>query len=171
MNPYPDWRLCNHMQKLDIYTISRWYRFLNFFLLPPDPFHWHSHTFTDFSAFQVPLIQRTVDGPQWNGKVFGDRIDRVLMSPYFRWRIFSSDLSFFTKWTGNYSGFTWRTRKKSKFGLFVIPVKTGIQYLQYVTWILDSRLRGNDDFLRGHHLCITKRKLQHKSNVPKTRLQ
>jgi len=35
---------------------------------------------------------------------------------------------------------------------FVIPVKTGIQYLRCVTLFLDSRLRGNDDFLRVHQI-------------------
>ncbi len=29
----------------------------------------------------------------------------------------------------------------------VIPVKTGIQFFQCLLYILDSRLRGNDDFL------------------------
>ena len=44
--------------------------------------------------------------------------------------------------------------KSRNWVFFVIPVKTGIQYLQGVTWILDSRLRGNDDFLRSHQSCI-----------------
>jgi hypothetical protein len=30
---------------------------------------------------------------------------------------------------------------------FVVPVKTGIQFFQCLSYILDSRLRGNDDFL------------------------
>ncbi|MBI3605344.1 MAG: RHS domain-containing protein [Nitrospirae bacterium] len=32
----------------------------------------------------------------------------------------------------------------------VIPVQTGIQFFQVVMCFLDSRFRGNDDFLRGH---------------------
>ena len=36
--------------------------------------------------------------------------------------------------------------KSRKTLLFVIPVKTGIQYFKVVTCTLDSRLRGNDDF-------------------------
>ena len=35
---------------------------------------------------------------------------------------------------------------------FVIPVKTGIQYLRCVILLLDSRLRGNDGFLRVDQL-------------------
>jgi len=34
----------------------------------------------------------------------------------------------------------------------VIPVKTGIQFFECLSYILDSRLRGNDDFLRIHQI-------------------
>ena len=34
----------------------------------------------------------------------------------------------------------------------VIPVETGIQCFQAVTYILDTRFRGYDNFLRGHHV-------------------
>ncbi len=42
--------------------------------------------------------------------------------------------------------------KSRKTRFFVIPVKTGIQYFKVVAHSLDSRLRGNDDFLRGRHI-------------------
>jgi len=35
--------------------------------------------------------------------------------------------------------------------IFVIPAEAGIQYYQVITSSLDSRFRGSDDFLRGHH--------------------
>jgi len=34
----------------------------------------------------------------------------------------------------------------------VIPAQTGIQYFQIVKIGMDSRFRGNDNFLRGHQL-------------------
>jgi hypothetical protein len=34
----------------------------------------------------------------------------------------------------------------------VIPVETGIQSFQYLANTLDSRLRGNGDFLQNHQL-------------------
>jgi hypothetical protein len=40
--------------------------------------------------------------------------------------------------------------KSPKSLFFVIPVETGIQYFQCLANTLDSRLRGNDDFLRNH---------------------
>ncbi len=40
--------------------------------------------------------------------------------------------------------------KNLKKCFFVIPVETGIQSFQIVTRFLDSRFRGNDDFLRLH---------------------
>jgi len=40
--------------------------------------------------------------------------------------------------------------KSPEFSFSVIPAKTGIQPFQRVLRILDSRLRGNDDFLRSH---------------------
>ena len=43
--------------------------------------------------------------------------------------------------------------KSLKNHIFVIPVKTGIQFFQIVKIKMDSRLRGNDDFLRVHHCC------------------
>ena len=36
--------------------------------------------------------------------------------------------------------------------LFVIPVITGIQYLLTVKRHLDSRLRGNEDFVQAHEI-------------------
>jgi hypothetical protein len=39
-----------------------------------------------------------------------------------------------------------------------IPLKTGIQSFQAITWILDTRIRGYDDFLRDdniYHLKFT----------------
>jgi hypothetical protein len=41
--------------------------------------------------------------------------------------------------------------KGQKSLLSVIPVKTGIQFFQCLANTLDTRLRGNDDFLRNHH--------------------
>ena len=41
--------------------------------------------------------------------------------------------------------------KSMKKHFFVIPVETGIQSFQIVTYVLDSRFRWNDDFLRVHH--------------------
>jgi hypothetical protein len=44
---------------------------------------------------------------------------------------------------------------KSPKGLFsVIPVETGIQSFQCLANTLDFRLRGNDDSLRKHHICL-----------------
>ncbi|GBE01938.1 hypothetical protein BMS3Bbin06_02380 [bacterium BMS3Bbin06] len=40
--------------------------------------------------------------------------------------------------------------KSLKKCFFVIPVETGIQSFQIVTRFLDSRFRGNDDFLREY---------------------
>ncbi|GBE01734.1 hypothetical protein BMS3Abin08_01167 [bacterium BMS3Abin08] len=49
----------------------------------------------------------------------------------------------------NVNGFV----KNLKKCFFVIPVETGIQSFQIVTRFLDSRFRGNDDFLREYHQC------------------
>jgi hypothetical protein len=40
--------------------------------------------------------------------------------------------------------------KRPQIPFSVIPVKTGIQSFQWLSWCLDSRLRGNDDFLQSH---------------------
>jgi len=55
----------------------------------------------------------------------------------------------------NFDGFV----KSRILPLFVIPMKMGIQYFQTVTQFMDSRLRGNDDFLRVHQLCLEVKKL------------
>jgi hypothetical protein len=53
-----------------------------------------------------------------------------------------------------YAGLVKNRRKP----FFVIPVKTGIQCFKLVIHNLDSRLRGNDDFLGGYQIVARRKR-------------
>jgi len=55
----------------------------------------------------------------------------------------------------NYGNICDELAKGQKTHIPVIPVQTVIHYYQIVKIRLDSRFRGNDDFLRDHYLLLS----------------